>query len=97
MGPHLVSLPLTIIEVVEKAKYLLAISYIGLLGPYHQHVISTFNTCSQGSTHRSLTNTGGGYNLRGVGFSHHTPRSSQLAVLRFPLMALPGLMLTIST
>jgi hypothetical protein len=34
--------------------------YIGLLGSYHQHVISTFNTCSQGPTHRSLTDTGGG-------------------------------------
>jgi hypothetical protein len=38
-------------------------NYIGLLGTYHQHVIGTFNTCSRGATHRSLTDTGGGYNL----------------------------------
>jgi hypothetical protein len=50
------------------------ICYISLLGPYHQHVISTFNTCSWGPTHRSLTDTGGGYNLGGVGLPHRTPR-----------------------
>jgi hypothetical protein len=34
--------------------------YIGLLGPYLQHVISTFNTCSKGATTaRSLTDTDG--------------------------------------
>jgi hypothetical protein len=48
-------------------------SYIGLLDPYHQYVISTFNTCSRGPTHQSLTDTGGGYNLRSVSFPHHTP------------------------
>jgi hypothetical protein len=47
--------------------------YIGLLGPYHQHVINTFNTCSRGPTHWSLTDTGGGYNLGGAGLPHHTP------------------------
>jgi hypothetical protein len=60
------------------------ISYINLLDPYHQYVISTFNTCSRGPTHRSLTNTGGGYNLRGAGLPHHTHRPSQLMVLHFP-------------
>jgi hypothetical protein len=45
IGPQPFSLFLTTIEVVDKAKYLVATSYIGLLGPYHQHVISTFNTC----------------------------------------------------
>jgi hypothetical protein len=57
---------------------------LGLLGPYHQHAIGTFNTCSRGPTHRSLTNTGEGYNLRGAGFSHHTPQPSQPMILRFP-------------
>jgi hypothetical protein len=33
-----------------------------LTGPIYQYVIGTFNTCSQGPTHRSLTDTGGGYN-----------------------------------
>jgi hypothetical protein len=28
--------------------------------PIYQHVISTFNTCSRGSTHQSITDTGGG-------------------------------------
>jgi hypothetical protein len=46
---------------------------IGLLGPYHQHVISTFNTCSQGPTHQSLTDTSKNYNLRCAALPHHTP------------------------
>jgi hypothetical protein len=36
---------------------------LGLPGPYHWHVIGTFNTCSWGPTERSLIDTGGGYNL----------------------------------
>jgi hypothetical protein len=32
---------------------------LGLPGPYHWHAIGTFNTCSRGPTHRSLTNIGG--------------------------------------
>jgi hypothetical protein len=59
------------------------ISYISLLGPYHQHVINTFNTCSSGSTHRSLTNIGGGYNLGGADLPHHTLRPSQPMILHF--------------
>jgi hypothetical protein len=49
---------------------------LGLPGPYHRHAISMFNTCSQGPTHRPLTDTGGGYNLGGASFSHITPRPS---------------------
>jgi hypothetical protein len=37
-----------------------------------------------GPTHRSLTNTGGGYNLGGASLPHHTTRPSQLTILRFP-------------
>jgi hypothetical protein len=66
--------PNKIIEAVMKAKHLLRTGYIGLLSPYLQHVISTFNTFSWGPTHRSLTDTGGGYNLGGAGFSHHPSR-----------------------
>jgi hypothetical protein len=33
-----------------------------LTGPIYQHAIGMFNSCSRGPTHRSLTNTGGGYN-----------------------------------
>jgi hypothetical protein len=40
---------------------------LGLLGPYHRHAIGTFNTCSRGPTEWSLIDTGGGYNLGGVG------------------------------
>jgi hypothetical protein len=57
---------------------------LGLLGPYHQRAIGTFNTCSQGPPHRSLTDTGEGYNLGGVGLLHTTPRPSQPAVATFP-------------
>jgi hypothetical protein len=58
--------------------------YIGLLCPYHQHMLSTFNTCSQGPTHRSLTDTGGGYNLWDGGLPQHTSWPSQPTVLHFP-------------
>jgi hypothetical protein len=58
--------------------------YIALLGPYLQHVISTFNTCSRGPTYRSLTNTSGGYNLGGADLPHHTPWPSQAMVFHFP-------------
>jgi hypothetical protein len=67
-----------------KGKHLLMTGYIGLLGTYYQHVISTFNTCSRGPTHRSLTNTASGYNLGGADFPQHSPRSSQPMDLRFP-------------
>jgi hypothetical protein len=48
--------------------------YIGLLGSYLCHVISTL----------SLTGTGGGYNLGGAGFPQRTSRPSQPMVHRFP-------------
>jgi hypothetical protein len=57
---------------------------IGLLGPYHQHVIGTFKTCSRGPTHQSLTDTSGGYSVEGVGFSHTTLQPTQPTVLSFP-------------
>jgi hypothetical protein len=60
------------------------IAYIGLIGAYLQHVISTFNTCSQGPTHLSSIDTGEGYNLGGVGLPNHTSRPSQMTALRFP-------------
>jgi hypothetical protein len=64
---------------------------IGLPGTYHRHAIGTFNTCSRGSTERSLIDTGGGYNLGGAGLPHtHSPTFSTNCP-HFPLMALPGL------
>jgi hypothetical protein len=43
---------------------------LSLLGTYHYHAISTFNTCSWGPTHRSWTNTCGGYNIGGADLPH---------------------------
>jgi hypothetical protein len=68
---------------------------LGLSGLYHRHAIGTFNTCSRGSTHRSLTDTSGGYNLRGTGFPHTTPRLSQPTVSTFHIRAPSGLRLSI--
>jgi hypothetical protein len=96
-GPYPISLPQHPLKQWRKGKHLLPKSYIGLLGPYLHHVISTFKTCSRWPTHRSITNTGGGYNLEDADFPHHTLRPSQLTVLRFLLMAPPGLRLTFST
>jgi hypothetical protein len=81
--PHIFSTKTTI-EAVIKVKHLLTTCYNGLLGLWHQHAIGTFNTCSRGSTHRSLIIIGGGYNLVGAGLPHHTPRPSKLTVLCFP-------------
>jgi hypothetical protein len=39
---------------------------LGLPDPYHRHAIGTFNTCSQVSTSRSLTDTGGGYHIENL-------------------------------
>jgi hypothetical protein len=44
---------------------------------------------------RSLTDTDGGYNLGGVGFSHTIPWPSQPTVFNFHLRALPGLRLSV--
>jgi hypothetical protein len=41
---------------------------LGLPCPYLRHAIGTFNTCSQRSTHRSLTNTGGATTLKVTAF-----------------------------
>jgi hypothetical protein len=57
---------------------------LGLPGPYHWHAIGTFNTCSQGPIHRSLIDTGGGYNLGGASLPHTTPWPSQPDVSTFP-------------
>jgi hypothetical protein len=47
---------------------------LGLPGSYYRYVIGTFNTCSCGLTHRSLTDTGGGYNLGGADLPYtHSP------------------------
>jgi hypothetical protein len=63
---------------------------LGLSDPYHRHAIDTFNTYSRGSTHRSLTDIGGGYNLGGAGLPYTTLRPSQPAISSFHLRAPPS-------
>jgi hypothetical protein len=60
-------------EAVGKRQVSIDNQLLGLPGPYHRHAIGTFNTCSRGPTHRSLTDMGRGYSLKGVGFSRTTP------------------------
>jgi hypothetical protein len=79
------------IEAVRVKSPSVDVRLLGLSGSYHQHMIDTFNTYSWGLTHRSLTDTGGGYNLKGTGFSHNTLWPFQTAVFSFPLQAPPGL------
>jgi hypothetical protein len=44
-------------------------SYISLLGPYHQHEIGTFDTCSRVPTPRSLIDTGEGNHIENLGIA----------------------------
>jgi hypothetical protein len=78
-------------EAVEKAKHLSTAGYWACWAHKHHHAIGTFNTCSRGSTHRSLTDSGVGYSLEGVGFPHTTSWPSQPAVFTFHLRAPHGL------
>jgi hypothetical protein len=55
-------------------------SYSAYWSHKHQHAIGTFNTCSWGSTHQSLTDAGGGYSLEDADLPHTTPRPSWLTV-----------------
>jgi hypothetical protein len=75
----------------EERQTLVDSRLLGLLGPYHRHVIGMFNTCSRGPTHQSLTDTGRGYHLGGASLPQTTPRPSQPAVSTFHLRAPPGL------
>jgi hypothetical protein len=71
------------IEAVRLSQTSVDSRLLGLLDPYHQHTISTFNTCSRGLTHRSLIDTGEGYNSGDTNLPHHTLRPSQPMILRF--------------
>jgi hypothetical protein len=83
--------PTIVNEAVGKSQAFIDNRLLGLPGPYHWHVIGTFNTCSQGPTHRSLTDSGGGYNLEGADFPRTTPRPFQSAVFTFHLRVPPNL------
>jgi hypothetical protein len=89
--------PTTASEAVENSQASVDDKLLGLLGAYHQLAIDTFNTCSRGPTHRSLIDTGEGYNLGGADFSHATPRPFQPAVSPFHLRAPPDLKLSINS
>jgi hypothetical protein len=102
-GTHLTFSPNTTIEAVRTIEALCLSQaptddrQLGLLGSYHQHAIGTFNTCSWESIHRSLTDTGRGYNLEGISLPHHTSRPSQSTISTFYLRAPPGLRLSIKS
>jgi hypothetical protein len=68
---------------------------LGLPDSYHRHAISTFNTCSRGPSHRSLTDTGRGYNLVGAGLPIPLPDLPNRRSYTFHLIAPPGLRLSI--
>jgi hypothetical protein len=80
---HLSFSPNTSIEVVHLSQASIDVRLLGLLDSYYLHAISTFNTCSRGPTHRSLTSIDEGYNLKGTGLLYYTPRPFQPMVLRF--------------
>jgi hypothetical protein len=89
-GPYTAS-PTTANGAVGKSQAYVDNWLLGLSGSYHRYAIGTFNTCSRGSTHRSLTDTGEGYNLGGVGLPHTTTWPSQPVVSTFHIRVPPGL------
>jgi hypothetical protein len=84
-----------VIEAVMKPKHLLMICYISFLGPYLQHVISTFNTCSRGLTHWSLTDIGGATILEVPAYHITLPDLPNRWSSSFHLRASPSLRLNI--
>jgi hypothetical protein len=62
MGPHPVSLLRSTKEEVGLSQAYIDGKLLSLPGSYHRHAIGTFNTCSWGLTHWSLTDTSEGYN-----------------------------------
>jgi hypothetical protein len=58
---HINLSPNTTIEAVGLSQAPVNGQLLGLPGPYHQHAIGTFNTCSRVPTPRSLTDTGESY------------------------------------
>jgi hypothetical protein len=85
------------IEAVGVKSHSVSNQLLGLPGPYHRHAIVIFNICLRGPTYRSLTDTGGGYNIGDAGFSHTTPRPSQSAVSPFHIRATSDLKLLIKS
>jgi hypothetical protein len=68
-GTHLSFSPNTAIEVVRLSQAPVGGRLPCLPGPYHQHAIGTFNTCSRVPTPLSLTDTGGVYHIENLGIA----------------------------
>jgi hypothetical protein len=62
MGLYLVSLSRQPLKQWGQSQSSVDGRLLGLPDPYHRHAIGTLNTCSRGSTHRSLTDTSEGDN-----------------------------------
>jgi hypothetical protein len=88
--------PNTTIKAVHLSQTFVDNRLLGLLGPYHRHAIDTCNTCSRGPTHRSLTDTGGGYNLVGAGLPISLPNLPNRRSHTFHLVTPPDLRLSIT-
>jgi hypothetical protein len=82
-------------EAVDLSQASVDDKLLGSLDPYHQHMIGTFNTCSRGPTHRSLTDPDGGYNLAGAGLPKPLPDLSNWRSYTFHLMAPHGFRLSL--
>jgi hypothetical protein len=82
-GPYPASLPSQPMKQWGQSQASINNRLLGLLDPYDQYAIGTFNTCSWGPTEWSLTDTGGGYNLGGAGFPPTTPRPFRPVVFPF--------------
>jgi hypothetical protein len=65
-GPYPASLPSQPMKQWGQSQASISDRLLGLLGPYHQHAIDTFNTYSRVPTPRSLTDTGGGYHIENL-------------------------------
>jgi hypothetical protein len=91
MGPYPVTLPSQPMNQWGQSQPSVNGQLLGLLGPYLRHAFDTFNTYSREPTHRSLINTGGGYNLEGVISLYTTPRLFQPTVSPFHLRVPPYL------
>jgi hypothetical protein len=66
MGPYPVSLPSQPMKQWGQSQASISDRLLGLLGPYHQHTIDTFNTCSRVPTPRFLTDIGGSYHIKNL-------------------------------
>jgi hypothetical protein len=80
MGPYQISLLNQPMTQWGQSQPSVDIQLLALQDSYHRHAIGTFNTCSWWPIYRSLTDTGGCYNLGGADFPHTTPRPSQSTI-----------------